>query len=351
MEFSQLHMHSLGLVSRIKDLGSHEVTVIPIEIRLAAQEEVISGQYEQQTNFATNDGEDNIKVVSDNSLKAQWLKFNSNRVTAPDVRRGDLVMIYRLGDSDKYFWVDYNSKNVKRLETVTVAFSADPNNPVADDLSNAYFLELSSHNKTVTFQTSQANGEPYGYTFQLNTDSGSFRLLDTAGNTFWLDSAATCIGAKNASGTWLHLDKKQINAYAPDSINLEAVKSINFKCKDFIVKASDSISFDTKAYTLNASSSITINTKTFKSTATQNTFDCPDSTFTGVVNAAMVNAGGLSVAPGAGGGSGACSVTGPMTANAISAASINCAGAIVCASIQATSATFASLSHGGAPCC
>lgn len=364
MELSQLHTHSLGLVSLIKQLNVKEIKVIPIELRMAAQEEVVASDFEQTSSFSTHEGEDNIKLTANNSITATWINLNSNRVTAPDVRRGDLVMIYRLGTTERYFWSDYNSKNVKRLETVTWAFSADAKKPVADDLSNAYFLELSTHNKTITFHTSQANGEPYGYDIQLNTADGIFRVIDTAGNTTWLDSANCCIGALNAEGTWLHLDKKNINCNAPDSMTVTAKNKINIKCTDFklaasksitldtqtcALSASKSITFKTKDYQLTADSSITINSQTFTATATSNTFDCPSSVFTGSITAA-----GLSVAPGAG-GAGSCDIQGPMTAQTATIANLTTpmltAATATIGTLTCTAGTFQALTHGGAPCC
>lgn len=345
MELSQLHMHSLGLVSRVKEFGTSEIKVIPIEVRLAAQEEIVASTYEQTAAFATHDGEDNIKVSTDNSVVADWLNTNSNRTTAPDVRRGDLVMIYRLGNTETYFWMDYNNKNVKRLETVVYAFSADANNPLNKDLSNAYFLEISTHNKAITLRTSQANGEPFGYEIQLNTDQGSFVIVDTAGNTAWIDSANTCIGAVNANGTSLMLDKKNINMVAPDSISVKANNTISLVCKDFSLTAKESVTVNTKTVDITSSDSITFQCNKFQSTSSTNVYTCPDTTFTGLVKAA-----GVSVVPGAG-GAGACDIQGPLTAKVVSAEVLQVAGAITCGSITSQSANFQALTHGGGKCC
>lgn len=335
MEMSQFHFHSIALVSKVKSMDTHEILAIPIEVRFAADEEVVAGNTDLGATFTTRGGEDNIRVTTDNSIPAQWIKFNSNRVTSPDVRRNDMVMIYRLGNTEKYYWADYNSKNVKRLETVRYAWSADPDNPMKDDLSNAYFLEISTHNKTITLHTSQANGEPFGYDFQMNTGDGMVQLTDTAGNTVWMDSANTCIGMINAAGTWMHLDKKNINAYAPDSINIKAVNLIQFKCKDFKIDASNSVGIATKDYSLNASSSITLETATFKSTANSNLFNCPTTVFTGDVAAANISVGG-----GAKRGGGNCTVAGTMSADTIT-----------CNSFSAKQGHIDNFSHSGSPCC
>jgi len=233
---------------------------MPIEYRFGAVEDIVDNATVVETLINTPDGEEQLSIINNSSVEATWLNFNSNRRTAPDVRRNDNVIIWRLGDTDKYYWSDMNTSNVKRLETVVYAWSADPNNPMKDDLSNAYFLEVSTHNKTITLQTSQANGEPFGYTLQLNTDEGIFVLKDTDENEIYLNSAETIIGFINANLTELRLDKKNIIAYAPDSITMTAVNNINLNCKDLVVKASNSVSVETKATSIKSSATIALET-------------------------------------------------------------------------------------------
>lgn len=256
MESSSLHFYSKGLVANNKPIDTHEIKVIPIEIRFAAEEDIIDNPTEVDIDYDGNNGSDSLTLVTNRAITATWLKTNTNRITSPDVRRGDEVHIYRLGESDRYFWVDCNSTNVKRLETAMWAFSADPKNPIADDLSNAYILEISTHDKCITLTTSQANGEPYGYTLQLNTNEGSFHLEDTDDNCIYLNSAETVIGFINADKTETRLDKKNIHMVAPDSMYVTAENLIKFECTDFVLNASKSITFTTKTWTVTASDKI-----------------------------------------------------------------------------------------------
>lgn len=252
MELSQLHFHSWGLVANIKPSDTKEVKVVPIEYRFGHLESVLDNPEPDGSSYETENGEEIVEVVKSSAVTAKWLKFNSNRITAPDVRRNDQVLIWRLGNTDRYYWSDMNVSNIKRLETVVYAWSADPKNPMKDDLSNAYFLEMSTHNKSITLQTSQANGEPFGYTLQLNTDEGRYVITDTAENIIYMDSAETVIGFKNALGAEFKLDKKNIYGYAPDGMNFKAANTVAFECKDFTLDATNSIKFDTKNWTANA---------------------------------------------------------------------------------------------------
>lgn len=269
-ELSQLHFHSIGQVSANKEFGSKEIKVFPIEYRFNNEELVVDQVNVIDLAFKTNLGDDNIQAIMGNSVDATWLKFNSQRWTAPDVRRNDKVMIFRLGNSEKYFWMDFNDRNVKRLETVLYVWSADVKNPIADDLSNAYYLEFSTHANTITLKTSQANEEPYGYTIQLNTGEGHLVIQDTDGNEILLDSAETLIRFINAAKSKFELNRDVINGYAPKDINLEAGEKINLKCQD---------------YTNTADNSITTKTKTHNGTATAGyKMDTPKGIFTVDVN-------------------------------------------------------------------
>lgn len=344
MEMSLLHFHSQGRVSSIKERGSNLIYAIPTENRFSEREEVIAAPTREVVTFNTENGESNHTQVIDNSIPCYWLKLNTNRVTPPDVRRDDKVLIWRLGNTDRYFWMDFNEANVKRLETVVYAFSADPKNPIAPDLSNAYVLSFSSHDKHITLRTSQANGEPFGYTLQLDTGEGRFVVEDTAENQIFIDSPETIIGMVNAMKTSFLLDKKNILASAPDSIRMKATNTIAFSCKDFTIDASSSIKSNTKSYNINTDTfKMTCNSMTVEATSVK--YNCPSNIFTGLVKAATIAIGGGGAK--SGGGDDAASIVGNLKVEG----GMKCTGKIECGEIVADKGTIASFSHSGPPCC
>lgn len=247
-ELSQLHFHSWGLVAENAAVGQKVVQVTPVEFRFGEDEIIVDNPVDDELEYLSEEGQESVKVVRNLTIPCTWLKWNSNRVTPPNVRRNDDVLIYRLGMTDKYYWMDFNIANVKRLETVVWAFSGDPNNPINDDLSNAYRFEISTHGKLVTFTTSQANGEPFGYTHQYDTETGVVTLADTVGNTIYLNSAQTEIGMVNADRTSLKLTKKDIVAYAPDNVQWTAVNAISFKCNTMDIVATESLKIKTNDF-------------------------------------------------------------------------------------------------------
>lgn len=347
MHTAQLQLYSYGKVAEVPALGQSTIRIMLTERSMSSVDDVVYKNETVDAEFNTFGGKDTVTVDNTNTVPAKWIKLNSNRVTPPNVRRDDNVLVWRLGNTDKYFWMDLNDCNIKRLETVLYAFSADPNNPIAEDFSNCYYIEISAHGKSITLHTSQANGEAFGYDIQLDTEASKLTILDTALNEIFLDSANTTIGARNANTTRILLAKKNINMFAPDSISLEAKNLMAFKCTDFKIDASNSYSLDTKT--------ITINSKTYTSTSDSNKFNCPKSTFTGSVNIGEncsvgknLSVGG-NISAGAGrskGGGGNCNISGGLKCN-----KADVSGAITCGSIKAGSGNFGSLKHGGGKCC
>lgn len=243
-DVSKLKFYSYGLVSKDKERDSLIVKVMLTEIRFTSQERVKDAERVEAIEYKITRGVDYVTQAIGNSIPATWINFNSNRITAPDVKENDLVLIWRLGDTDCYFWQDRNVANVKRLETVVWAFNADPSNPTKNDLSNAYMLMVSSHDKHITLKTSQSNGEFCKFGVQINTGDGIITIEDNIENSFWFDSKNTDIGFKNSKNTLVQMIKEAIKFKANASIALNS-KSISLVSKDISLSADD-ITLDAK---------------------------------------------------------------------------------------------------------
>lgn len=243
MQSSQFTIYSLGVAAENKSLSSRHLAVIPHEINPGLDGEVAFNPQEQT--FKGQDREGNpyeLNVVEDATLTAEWLPLGTNRLTPPDIRRGEPVLIYRAADTDRYYWRCMGLRDdLRRLETVIYAYNANPDaNESGVNLDDCYFLEISTHEKLVTFGTSMQNGEPYTYAFQLNTGEGKFTMQDSLGNQLYLNTGEVFWEIINAAGTYIRLDKEHIYAYARQSIEMEAGKLIELRTTNFILKASDS---------------------------------------------------------------------------------------------------------------
>lgn len=305
---SKLHVYSLGIVAANKELDSKYIEVTPIEALTMLDGEITDNMQEVTAKGQDASGgtyETNVDTTA--SIRALWLPYSgSNRATPPDVRRGEHVVIYKFGDTDKYYWTTlFYDMKLRKLETVIYAFSGTRNEDEDGTPENTYFLEISTHKKLVHFHTSKADGEPFVYDIQLNTKDGIFTFQDDIGNYVQINSKDVRIDIKNADGSWIDMNRRVINMYAPEDINLRADNNIN-------VSAGNSINSD-------AGSSINDVTSEITTQADNTTNTVPTTSFSGHV----AIAGGMSVSGGSGGASatvqGSLALTGgDITADEIS---------------------------------
>ena len=318
---SKLKVYSVGVVAKDWEKGSPLIEAWPLEVLFRMEGELDGEAHVHKSNGIEMDGSAyTVNVESSESITCEWFNLESNRVTSPNVRKGEKVLIWRYGDADVFYWTSMGRDNhLRKGERVVWQWSDEPEGSETDaTLVNSYTLEIDTFTGHITVETVKANKELYQYQFTINPGESYCRLADDVGNAFTLNSKETLIHLINESGSFFELNKENIRAYAPDSIYVEAVNTIDFKCKDYI---------------LNASSSITINTETYALTSTDYSMTCasavtnasasfdltsPAISLTGniALTGPVAIAGPLSCAPGAGGGgasiSGGASVTGAM---------------------------------------
>lgn len=244
MQTSILHVHSAGTVTSVPAIGSKVISVRLKERKFGNQDELLDAPTKENVKFAGPNGMDELEVTHTDSVPATWFNRNSNRTTAPNVRRGDEVLVWRVGETDQYLWELRDGKNI-RLETVIYAFSADPSKPIADDYSNAYTFEVSSHNKSVTFSTSKANGEPFAFTTQYDLATGQLVNTDDVGNSAYIVSRERIVGMTNGDGSKFEINGPNIIGECKDNAVLTA-ESISLKA--------DSINLDASSVDISASS-------------------------------------------------------------------------------------------------
>ena len=232
-EASGFRISSFGYVAENKALGSKIILVTPIEdLPLLDGDLKSNSQTKEATGKDASGVSYSLKVDVDNVVEAEWLPLGSNRKTAPDVRRGVRVVIWKYGDSDKYYWTTTGQDDhLFKLETVLYCWSGTKDESATEQTpDNSYFAEVSTHKKTITVKTSKANGEAFSYTIQVNAADSAVIVTDDAGNYFELDSEERKLTLKNSDDTSVILDKRDLLFNAPDNLIAEAGQSIVFRC-------------------------------------------------------------------------------------------------------------------------
>jgi hypothetical protein len=232
---SKLELVSIGIVAANKplynegEIGSYcrDIEVVLIENSNFFDGDISDDPFPETHKGKDADGADyEILLTSTPSVKAKWLPLGEgNRITAPDVRRGERVRIFRVADVDGYWWATLTGDtDWRKLETVVYAFSGTRDEDKKTSPENCYFLEISTHKKLVHFHTSKADGELWGYDIQINTEPGQgfIKIQDDDNNFIILDSKERQIIAQNKDLSKVDINKRDITIDAPDNIFLRA---------------------------------------------------------------------------------------------------------------------------------
>jgi hypothetical protein len=225
-EQGEMKYISMGVVAMNKQRGTDMVDVWPIGIISELDDELTNATQDFNVKGLDDNGKTVVfKVTRGATIPCKWRgDRDTNRVTSPDVRRGERVKIYQLGDSEQYFWeTEGRDSNLRRLETVVYRYSALPTNEDAElDDNNSYFHEINTHDGFLLWKTSQANSEKALWTIMADAAKGIYILEDEKGNHFYIDSVNTDIKMRNANDAFVQLIKDVINIKAPDTLNIDA---------------------------------------------------------------------------------------------------------------------------------
>lgn len=249
VQMSKIRFYSLGIVGENKKLSSKEVEVTPIEEMPMLDGEIAPVATDYKAKAVDKLGSSyETTVQTTTTLKAKWLPIGAaNRISAPDVRRGEYVILYKFGDTDQYFWSTLNEDiKLRKLETVIYAFSGTTNEASEINDKTYYFIEISTHKRLITLHTSKDNGEPFGYDIQLDTGNGKLVITDDAGNYVMLDSTLAQIMLRN-------VDESTFDMKGPN-LSISIPKTIDIKCNDFKLNTNNSTSIESGTVSISGQS-------------------------------------------------------------------------------------------------
>ncbi len=179
----------------------------------------------KKTNTKTNVVDSGNKKSAGNAdkkmyVEAEWIDLGgSNRKTAPDVKKGETVVLYRFGDANRWFWssLQYES-DLRRKESVLHIYGNTDEHGVTLDNTNSYFTLMDTVNKLIHIHTSDNDGEVTTFDIKLNTKEGYLEVIDGNGNFIKHDGKNGILDLKY---------NKDINLTAGNDINLKAGNNIS----------------------------------------------------------------------------------------------------------------------------
>ncbi|QYN79949.1 baseplate assembly protein [Kosakonia phage Kc263] len=244
-----LECYGVGTVTMDKDLNTDEIQVHVKSLFPEADGEAVTAIETKNVTTQTPTGDTTSSTtLQSNTVAAKWMALNTNRVTAPDVRKGSKVVVYKFAGQDVYRWTYFGMDGTLRLETVIYAFSASPkvdlNTPVTPD--NYYMFMISTHQKKIQLVTGQGNGEKAAYVIELNTGDGQFSIVDSEDNIISLNSIEHAFSYINAEKSFLNIEKKDFTLSCENQGIIKAKNTLAIQCKDLQLKADNSIAVETK---------------------------------------------------------------------------------------------------------
>ena len=259
---TKLHMSSVGIVAEDRKINSNIIKVYPIEYLPNFDGELIPTEASlNSAGVDLNDNEYSVTLNVTNVIEANWLSLATNRETAPDVVKGEQVILWSYADAEGYYWTSMGrDDNLRKLETVVYTFSDIPNNSGEQikGQNNQYTVEVSTHGKHITVKTCKNDKEPFAYTLQINAKDGCVFLTDDASNFIILDSKNTNIKAKNKNGTVMSLNKSDMHISAPNNIDIKSGNNYNLKAGGSVNIESGSQMSISSGSTMNISASSAI---------------------------------------------------------------------------------------------
>lgn len=250
MKASIFKQVGVGVSASNKEIRSKEIQVTPTEWLPMHDGEMTSNPTKMAFKTTDVDGnESQGAILLDQTIKATWLPGGSNRMTAPDIRRGEHVSIWASDTDDKFYWKELGTDDhLRKLETIIIGVSNTTDESVTElNKDNTYWIELSTHSKRIAFSSSKSNGEAYQHELFIDTDNSEFTYTDDIGNLINVQSKVNLIHLQNAMGTFIKLDQKDIKFFAPQDMLGKVTRNITVKAgKDIKISAGNDFAMDAK---------------------------------------------------------------------------------------------------------
>lgn len=213
---------------------------IYLEVVLAEATPFVSGELVDGFNTETIDGiapdgsAQSFTIKTTNTIRAEWLGDSTNRISAPDVRRGEKLQIFQYSNVDKYYWqtVTQPGVNVRKKETIIEAISnTEDETQTQLTAENSWYKEFSTHDKRMTIKTNKSDGEKWAYTLQLDVNEGNLVFADDTGMFIQVNSEDETIELGTTSGGLVKMTKKLLEFDVDDWVVKS--KTAKFNIDDF----------------------------------------------------------------------------------------------------------------------
>ena len=235
-EYTRFRRYALGNVVKKAKVNNRELEIFLTEIKSNLITKYTDGveivQPTGQTGLLGDVKDKDGNVLTSNTkrgakIKAMWLRGSGNRSTPPTVHIGETVEVYKLGNSDKYYWRTlFEEPHIRGKELAMYSYSNIDRDAFPKEMmnnENTYYMLISPLTKEIRLHTSINDKEPLMWDMVLNTKDGTFDLFNDAGDKIHIEKEK------------IEITSKTINLLA-DDINIKGKKTVNIETKQATIK-------------------------------------------------------------------------------------------------------------------
>lgn len=218
----------IGVLIADKEFNSDTVKVAAPSITpfmTSDTQEGLSGAHlstEIRVNNLNNDTKFEDEITTKNYIEAVYFNLNTNRELPPDVRKGEQVILFRIQNTDTYYWLPLGrDDNLRRCERLKLRVSDDANfnKELTDD--NTYYIDLDTlQNKHIWIKTSKSNGEKYSYQIKIDSVQNCIYISDDIQNEIRIESDNNRVYLSNTNGSFIDILGPNITINAPNSVTI-----------------------------------------------------------------------------------------------------------------------------------
>lgn len=231
-KMSVLQPYSVGEAVANIQVGQTELMVRPTEKQTHLDGEATDIVTDTTTSGKDSQGGAYSDVAQSGvAIKASWLSRNPWLKFPGLVRRGEEVQIWRVGDSDQYYWELMGTSNhLRRKDIMLLVFSNTRDEETTELTSdNSVFFTIDTVDKHITLSTPTNDKELTAFMLQLNYGDSNFSISNTKGDTFLMDTPKALMLLKNSADTLVKLEGS--------GVDIEASKYVKIKTDVFEVDA------------------------------------------------------------------------------------------------------------------
>ncbi len=228
---SDFKVYSAGIVAKNKEEDGDIIEVFPIESQTYIDGDIDFLKEDTVVSKDIYDKTTNIKLNRRVTVKAKWLALTeSNRITSPNVKKGETVLLYRFANTDEFYWVTvHNELDLRRREKVIHYYGNTGNFKEVLNNDNTYWTKIDTYNKLVQMHTSDNDGELTTYDFEIDTKAGKLKIEDGKGNIIELDSDKDKLTISINKDVEVNTENIVLNATTKMDINTP-VLTVNGNC-------------------------------------------------------------------------------------------------------------------------